>query len=46
MQKDYKLTRYAHYLTVQNEDSSKKVIAIAQTYFAIRTRKQKDEEEK
>lgn len=37
---DIKLSRYACYLTVMNGDPRKKVIAIGQSYFAVKTRQQ------
>lgn len=42
---DYKLTRYACYLIVQNANPKKKSVAEGQTYFAIQTRKMELTEE-
>ncbi|HOG01251.1 MAG: DNA-damage-inducible protein D [Firmicutes bacterium ADurb.Bin248] len=37
---DYRLSRYACYLIVMNGDPRKEVVAVGQTYFAVKTRQQ------
>jgi len=42
---DYKLSRYACYLIVQNANPKFKAVALGQTYFAVQTRKMELTEE-
>jgi len=42
---DYKLSRYACYLIVQNANPKFQAVALGQTYFAIQTRKMELNEE-
>lgn len=45
---DVKLSRFACYLIIQNADPTKKIVALGQTYFAVKTRQKEliDIEEK
>lgn len=45
---DFRLSRFACYLIIQNSDPSKKIVAFGQAYFAVKTRQKEliEEEEK